>query len=67
MAAFLLKCSSKSKTAGSDSSKTRFERKSNAGPDWFCVVFTGFEGGLCPLSNPKSTRQKVGFYFLTNT
>jgi hypothetical protein len=57
--------SSKNETlffAGSDSKKGQakpalFWREKQRNPkarlaNWFCVVFTWFEGGLCPLSNP---------------
>jgi hypothetical protein len=42
-----------------------FWGKSNATsmPDWFCVVFTEFEGRLCPLSNPNQPGKKSGFTF----
>jgi hypothetical protein len=44
--------------AGSDSSKARFGGKSNAGPDGVFVVFTWFEGELCPPSNPNQSGKK---------
>jgi hypothetical protein len=51
--------------AGSDSKKgwakpTLFwgKNKRTPRPNWFCVVFTWFEGGLCPLSNPNQSGKK---------
>jgi hypothetical protein len=39
-----------------------YDRADRAG---FALIFNGFEARLCLVSNPKITRQKVGFYFLT--
>jgi hypothetical protein len=53
--------------ADSDSrtGKARFGGKNKKTPrlDGFCVVFTGFEGGLCPPSNPNQPGKKQGFTF----
>ncbi|MDR1275165.1 MAG: hypothetical protein LBL72_02075 [Candidatus Accumulibacter sp.] len=42
--------------------KGRKSRRTS-GSDWFGVVFTWFEGGLCSPSNPYQLGKKVGLLF----